>query len=172
MEIKIKAMQDLAAELNQYAYAYYTLDEPLISDAQYDKLYQALEALEQETGVVLQESPTQRVGDRVLKGFQKHPHRATLWSLDKVKTAAEFQEWENRNQRLLTAQTGQEAAPFEYIVTLKFDGLTVNLTYEEGRLVHGATRGTGQVGEEILPQLMTIPTLPPCMGRQGCSVCI
>jgi len=167
MDDKIKAMQELAAKLNQHAYAYYTMDNPLISDAQYDAMYQQLQSLEQETGIVLQESPTQRIGDRTLPGFQKHTHRATLWSLDKVKTAAEFEEWENRNRRLLAAQTGQEPAPFEYVVTMKFDGLTISLTYQDGCLVHGATRGTGQVGEEILPQLMTIPALPPLIAASG-----
>lgn len=164
MEAKLKAMQALASQLNQYAYAYYTLDEPLISDAQYDQLYQELENLERETGIVLPESPTQRVGDRILPGFQKYTHRATLWSLDKVKTSEEFIEWCRRNERLLKdagALNESSGQALTYVVTMKFDGLTVNLTYEEGRLVHGATRGTGQVGEEILPQLMTIPGLPP-----------
>lgn len=156
MDSKQKIMRDLAAQLNQHAYAYYTLDDPLISDAQYDALYQQLEALEQETGLVLPESPTQRVGDRILAGFQKYKHRATLWSLDKVKTDLELLEWERRNQRLL----GNEAEVV-YVVTMKFDGLTINLTYEAGNLVHGATRGTGQAGEEILPQLLTIPGIPP-----------
>lgn len=167
MDEKVKSMGDLAARLNQYAYAYYTMDNPLISDAQYDALYQQLQDLEKETGIILPESPTQRIGDRVLPGFQKHTHRATLWSLDKVKSAAEFVEWETRNRRLLTAETGREPEPFEYVVTMKFDGLTISLTYEGGRLVHGATRGTGQIGEEILPQLMTIPSLPPIIDAPG-----
>jgi len=167
MEDKTKAMRNLAARLNQYAYAYYTMDDPMISDARYDALYQQLQDLEKETGIILPESPTQRVGDRILPGFKKHTHRATLWSLDKVKTEAEFVEWETRNRRLMAAEIGREPEPFEYIVTMKFDGLTICLTYEEGRLIHGATRGTGQVGEEILPQLMTIPSLPPFMDAPG-----
>lgn len=163
MEEKLKIMKELASQLNQYAYAYYTLDDPLISDAQYDQLYEKLEALEEETGVILPESPTQRIGDRILPGFKKHTHRATLWSLDKVKTEEEFIQWCKRNERLLKEAnyTIEEGKALSYVVTMKFDGLTVNLTYEEGRLVHGATRGTGQVGEEVLPQLMTIKGLPP-----------
>jgi len=163
MEDKLKIMRELASQLNQYAYAYYTLDNPLISDAQYDQLYEQLEALEKATGIILPESPTQRIGDKVLPGFKKHTHLAPLWSLDKVKTAEEFLQWCRRNERLL-AEAGyrpEEGYELSYVVTMKFDGLTINLTYEEGRLIHGATRGTGQVGEEVLPQIMTIKGIPP-----------
>jgi DNA ligase (NAD+) len=157
-----REMKELAERLNRYSYAYYTKDDPLVSDKEYDRLYRRLEELEKAAGLVLPQSPTQRVGDRILPGFQKHSHLGPLWSLDKVRTWEELQDWENRNLRLLTEGEGA-APPLEYIVTMKFDGMTVNLTYDGGSLVHGATRGTGTIGEEILPQLMTIPAIPPAI---------
>ena len=164
MEDDRSHIRDLAERLNQYAYAYYTKDNPLISDKEYDRLYLQLEALEKETGVILPQSPTQRVGDKILPGFQKHSHLGPLWSLDKARTWEELQEWEDRNLKLL-AEQGSERKDLAYIVTMKFDGMTVNLTYDGGNLVHGATRGTGAVGEEILPQLMTIPDIPPAINE-------
>lgn len=163
---KRQQMKELAAQLNRYSYAYYTKDDPLVSDKEYDRLYGQLEELEAETGLILPQSPTQRVGDRVLPGFQKHSHLGPLWSLDKVRTWEELQEWENRNLRLLADGTGEQPV-LEYVVTMKFDGMTVNLTYDGGSLVHGATRGTGTVGEEILPQLLTIPGIPPVIDDQA-----
>ncbi len=163
---KQQQMKELAAQLNRYSYAYYTKDDPLVSDKEYDRLYRQLEELEAETGLILPQSPTQRVGDRVLPGFQKHTHLGPLWSLDKVRTWEELQEWENRNLRLLADGAGEQPM-LEYIVTMKFDGMTVNLTYDGGSLVHGATRGTGTVGEEILPQLLTIAGIPPAIDDQS-----
>ncbi|MCR4442563.1 MAG: NAD-dependent DNA ligase LigA [Peptococcaceae bacterium] len=157
-------MKELVEKLNRYAYEYYTLDAPTVSDAEYDALYDRLRALETETGVVLPGSPTQRVGDAVLDGFKKHVHKAKLWSLDKVQSDKELREWEKRLLRMIKEyedQSGEKLPPLSYIVTLKFDGLTINLTYEGGTLRHAATRGTGEVGEEILPQVRTIRTVPP-----------
>ncbi|MDR1194027.1 MAG: NAD-dependent DNA ligase LigA [Peptococcaceae bacterium] len=161
---RLAAMAELADQLNRYAYAYYTKDDSLISDAEYDRLYQQLEEWERESGVTLPQSPTQRVGDGILPGFQKHTHLAPLWSLEKARTAAELAEWDARNIKLLAEQGAAVPAPC-YIVTMKFDGMTVNLTYDGGALIHGATRGTGLVGEEILPQLLTMPGLPPAVGE-------
>ncbi|MCL1804608.1 MAG: NAD-dependent DNA ligase LigA [Clostridiales bacterium] len=163
MEDKSSRMKELAERLNQYAYAYYTRDDPLVSDKEYDRLYRELEDMEKETGLVLPQSPTRRVGDKVLPGFTKHTHLAPLWSLDKARTPEELREWEDRNARLL-AESGWAREDFAYIVTMKFDGMTVNLTYEAGNLAHGATRGTGVTGEEILPQLLTIPGIPVEVG--------
>ena len=159
MEEKQEQIKALAELLNRYAYAYYTQDDPLVSDKEYDRLYRQLEDLEKETGLILPQSPTRRVGDKVLPGFQKHTHLSPLWSLDKARTREELLEWEDRNLRLL-AEAGGTREDLAYIVTMKFDGMTVNLTYEDGNLVHGATRGTGLTGEEILPQIMTIPGIP------------
>ena len=190
-DTRLEEMRELVVQLNRYAYEYYTLDNPSVSDAEYDRLYDRLRRLEEETGTVLPDSPTQRIGDVILKEFKKHSHKAKLWSLDKAQSYNELFAWESRLQKareeynaalkLRTVQKGagsgptgslfdtweekDEAAesplpPLSYVVTLKFDGLTVNLTYDQGRLVHAATRGTGEVGEEILPQVKTIKSIP------------
>ncbi|MCL2121059.1 MAG: NAD-dependent DNA ligase LigA [Clostridiales bacterium] len=159
-EEKQQRMKELAELVNQYAYAYYTKDDPLVSDGEYDRLYRQLEEMEQETGFVLPQSPTLRVGGNVLPGFRKHRHLAPLWSLDKVKTREELRDWESRNGKLLEDE-GAKREDLAYVVTMKFDGMTVNLTYENGSLIHGATRGTGVTGEEILPQILTIPGIQP-----------
>lgn len=159
----IQRMQELADKLKAYAAAYYEQDAPLVSDADYDKLEAELLALEQETGIVLPDSPTHRVGGAPLDKFEKHTHLGRLWSLDKVRSAEAVGDWMRRVRQL----SGGEAEA-EYALEYKFDGLTINLTYENGRLVGGATRGNGIIGEEILPQILTIRTLPktiPFLGR-------
>lgn len=162
MESKLARMQELVALLNNYAHAYYTKDAPIVSDAQYDALYDELLQLEKESGHVLSDSPTQRVGDQISQGFQKHRHISPLWSLDKANSFDELRAWDQRNQRLLEQET-----PIDYIVTMKFDGLTINLTYEGGRLIAAATRGTGIVGEFILPQIRTIQDVPSLISSEG-----
>lgn len=159
----IQRMQELADKLKAYAAAYYEQDAPLVSDADYDKLEAELLALEQETGIVIPDSPTHRVGGAPLDKFEKHTHLGRLWSLDKVRSAEAVGDWMRRVRQL---SGGEEEA--EYALEYKFDGLTINLTYENGRLVGGATRGNGIIGEEILPQILTIRTLPktiPFLGR-------
>ncbi|QAY68582.1 NAD-dependent DNA ligase LigA [Paenibacillus protaetiae] len=158
-------MQELADELAAHNYQYYTLDQPTISDADYDKLYDELVSLEAQSGITLPDSPTQRVGGDLLKGFEPHRHRAKLWSLDKAQDAEDLLAW---NQRVLKAVADYNAKHPEeeplpqpaYAIELKFDGLTLNLTYENGRLVQAATRGNGTVGEGILPQVKTIKSVP------------
>jgi DNA ligase (NAD+) len=152
-------MEALIERLNQYAEAYYTLDDPLISDAEYDRLYDELKDLEEQSQTVLPDSPTQRVGDRILPGFAKHAHKRPLWSLNKAQNEEEVEAWERRILKML-ADAGYERSELEYVVTLKLDGLTVNLTYESGTLTHAATRGSGEIGEEILPQARTIASVP------------
>ena len=83
-------MRELVVQLNRYAYEYYTLDNPSVSDAEYDRLYDRLRRLEEETGTVLPDSPTQRIGDVILKEFKKHSHKAKLWSLDKAQSYNEL----------------------------------------------------------------------------------
>lgn len=157
----MEEMRALVNQLNEYAYQYYVLDNPTVSDKEYDVLYDRLLAMEKETGVVLENSPTQRVGGAVLEGFTKHTHLAPLYSLDKAKTKEELLEWEARLKKLV--RPGQL-----YTLEYKFDGLTLNLTYEGGRLVGAATRGDGTTGEEILEQVKTIRSVPltiPFSGR-------
>ena len=162
-EEKLTEMQNLVEELNRHAYEYYTLDDPTISDREYDLLYDRLRFLEEETGVVLPASPSLRVGDVVLNKFEKHVHKSRLWSLDKAQSAGELRAWVGRLRRILEDHEkagGEKLPPLSFIVTLKFDGLTINLTYEEGILTQAATRGTGEVGEAILPQVRTVRSIP------------
>ena len=159
----IQRMQELVDRLNTYARAYYVEDAPLISDGEYDALEAELIALEKETGTVLPDSPTHRVGGEPLTKFEEHRHLGRLWSLDKVRTLDGIRDWMDRVKRLLDL-TDDPLYALEY----KFDGLTINLTYENGVLVQGATRGNGVTGEAILPQLKTIRSLPlsiPFTGR-------
>ncbi len=154
-------MRELVDRLNETAYAYYVLDNPVISDKQWDELYDALKKLEKETGVILPDSPTRRVGGEPLKGFEQHTHITRLWSMDKVQSISELEDWIRRTEKL----TGRE--DLQYYVEYKFDGLTLNLTYREGRLVQAATRGNGITGEAILPQAMTVQSVPLTIPYQG-----
>ena len=163
-EEKKKRIHELIEELNKFAYEYYVLDNPTISDKEYDKKYDELVKLEEKTGFVLPYSPTQRVGDTVLKQFDKYTHRSRLWSLDKAQNIEKLKEWINRNERIIMEynRLNEEKLPMPtYVLTKKFDGLTVNCTYNEnGILVKGATRGTGIIGEDITSQVKTIKSIP------------
>lgn len=163
-EEKKKRIHELIEELNKYAYEYYVLDNPTVSDKEYDKRYDELVNLEKETGFVLSYSPTQRVGDTVLTQFDKYTHKSRLWSLDKAQNIEQLKEWINRNKKIIMEYNhlNEETLPMPtYILTKKFDGLTVNCTYDEsGILVRGATRGTGIIGEDITSQVKTIKCLP------------
>ncbi|SDE51940.1 DNA ligase (NAD+) [Paenibacillus sp. UNCCL117] len=160
----IETMQALIEEINKHSYQYYTLDEPTISDAEWDALYDKLTQLEAETGTVLPHSPTVRVGFQLLKGFEPHKHLARLWSLDKAQSHEDLMAWYNRAQRLVNEYNAQHPEqplpPLSFVIELKFDGLTLNLTYDKGELVQAATRGSGVVGEGILAQVKTIKSVP------------
>jgi len=158
-------MEQLVAELQRYNHHYYTLDNPVVSDKEYDKLYDELAALEKETGIVLPDSPTQRVGGDLLKGFEPHRHLSRLWSLDKAQDEEDLFAWNQRVLKLIqdynTKHPNEEPLPDPtYVVELKFDGLTLNLTYTDGLLVQASTRGNGVIGEGILPQVKTIRSVP------------
>ncbi|MEK5182235.1 NAD-dependent DNA ligase LigA [Paenibacillus sp. FSL P4-0288] len=157
-------MEELVAELNNYNYHYYTLDAPLVSDKEYDVLYDKLVALEAESGFVLPDSPTQRVGGELLKGFTPHRHLAPLWSLDKAQNIEQLRSWNTRVLRLVNEynlKNPDNPLPDPcYAVELKFDGLTLNLTYRNGVLEQASTRGNGVVGEGILAQVKTIKSVP------------
>ena len=163
MKDKIKEMENLIKEIDKLNYHYYTLDDPLLSDAEYDKLYDKLVNLEKESGTVLPYSPTTRVGGAVLSKFEKHTHLARLYSMDKAQGDEALFEWFNRIEKFVSDynQNNVNKLPEpEFIVELKFDGLTINLTYENQNLVMASTRGNGIIGEEILEQVKTIYSVP------------
>ncbi|SCW70204.1 DNA ligase, NAD-dependent [Paenibacillus tianmuensis] len=160
----LETMKTLIEEINKHNYAYYTLDQPSLTDAEYDPLYDKLVQLEAETGTVLPYSPTQRVGGELLKGFDPHRHLARLWSLDKAQNHDDLMAWHTRVQKLVndynTQHPDDPLPPLSFVVELKFDGLTLNLTYDHGELVQAATRGNGVVGEGILANVKTIRSVP------------
>ena len=161
MNDRLERMRELVTSLNKAAHAYYVMDDPVISDMQYDKLYDELKALENETGTVFPDSPTIRVGDTTLKEFEQHTHISPLWSLDKVQSMEELDAWVLRTEKLA------EKKDLQYYIEYKFDGLTLNLTYRDGELVQAATRGDGKVGEAVLPQAKTIHSLPKTIPYKG-----
>ncbi len=160
-DLQKKRMQELIDEISKASYAYYVLDNPFISDMQWDKLYDELKQLEEETGEQLPESPTRKVGGTILKGFSEHTHITRLWSMDKVQSMDELDAWISRTEKL----AGK--ANLQYYVEYKFDGLTLNLTYYHGKLIQAATRGDGIRGEAILEQAKTIHTVPKEIPYQG-----
>ena len=152
-------MQELVQKLNEYAYRYYVLDDPVISDGEYDKLYDELVALEKQTGVVLPDSPTIRVGDKPLSKFNQVVHRGKLFSLDKCQSKEEMRAWLDK----LSVNGKMPLCSVEY----KFDGLTINLTYVNGVLTRAATRGNGEIGEEVTMQVRTIKSVPLSIPYKG-----
>ena len=140
--------RELIDKLNRWSYEYYTLDSPTVSDAEYDKVYDELLRIEKETGIVEKDSPTRRVAGEVLKGFSTYKHRVRLYSLDKCKTKEEV--------GAFLAKIGDTPCTVEY----KYDGLTINLTYEGGYLVRATTRGDGEVGEDVTAQILTVRNVP------------
>ena len=154
-------MRPMVDKLNAAARAYYYSAEPIMSDKDYDAMYDALLRLEKESGVALPDSPTHRVGAEALTAFQAHTHISRLWSMDKVQSVAELDEWIKRTEKLAGT------ANLTYYVEYKFDGLTLNLTYRDGVLVQAATRGNGVTGEAILPQARTIRTVPLTIPYKG-----
>lgn len=148
----IARMQSLIAEIKKHNYNYYVLDNPTISDKEYDKLYYTLVDLEKQSGIVLEDSPTKQVGDTILKGFKKHVHEKKLYSLDKRNTYEELEKWLN--------DINNEYGKQEYTVEYKYDGLRITVTYENGILKCGATRGNGEIGEDVTEQIKTIKSLP------------
>lgn len=152
---KLVRMKELISRLKELNYAYYTLDNPLVSDKEYDDLYYELVSLEKETGVILDDSPTQKVGDVVLDKFKKVKHQKKLYSLNKANSFEELREWYDD-----MVSKGARSFSVEY----KYDGLRVTLSYENGILKRGATRGNGLVGEDVTEQVKTIRNVPKTIG--------
>lgn len=170
----LERMRELVNELNIHSHRYYTEDNPTISDKEYDVLYDELSRLERESGTVLPDSPTRRVGGDIVKGFEPHRHLSRLWSLDKAQNVEDLKSWAARASRLINdynaKNPGNPLPPPEYVIELKFDGLTLNLTYTDGNLTQAATRGNGEVGEGILAQVRTIRTVPLTIGFKDGTV--
>ncbi len=156
-----ETMQELIDRLNQASQAYYFGDEPIMSDKEWDALYDQLTRLEGESGIILPSSPTHRVGGKPMSAFEEHTHRNRLWSMDKVQSLEELEDWLRRTEKLA------DGRPLSYHAEYKFDGLTLNLTYDGGVLVQAATRGNGVTGEAILPQARTIRTIPLTIPYKG-----
>ena len=145
----------LVALLNKYSYDYYVEDNPQISDTEYDTLYKQLEKLEQEyPESILDNSPTQRVGDRVLDEFEKVIHKVPMLSLSNTFSIEDLRDFDSRISKLSSDDS------IEYICELKIDGLAISINYENGKLVSAATRGDGMVGENVTENIKTIFSIP------------
>jgi DNA ligase (NAD+) len=150
-------MKKLIERLNLLNYHYYILDDPIASDDEWDKLYKRLRVLEDECGIVLDNSPTKKVGGDPIKNFETVVHETRLWSMDKAQSFDELFAWEERVRNKLKEKFTEEP---EFSLEYKFDGLTVNVTYENGILTDAVTRGNGIEGERIFEQAKTIRSLP------------
>lgn len=152
-------MRELVDKLNKWAHEYYVLDNPSVPDSEYDKYYDELKKLEEQTGTVLPDSPTRRVGGEPLKAFSRHAHIARLYSLDKAVTSEELEAFFTRVKKVVPEP--------EYTVEYKFDGLTMCLTYENGAFVRATTRGNGVEGEDVTAQCLTIKSFPLAIPYKG-----
>src|SRR5512133_4037685 len=156
-------LDELREQVDHHLYRYHVLDDPEISDAAYDRLYDELKALEDEhPDLITPDSPTQRVGAPASERFQKVEHLTPMGSLEKVTDDESLFKWADDVRKRLDSDE-----PVAYVIEPKIDGLAVNLTYEDGRLVRGATRGDGVQGEDVTVNLRTIPSVPLKMRSDG-----
>lgn len=163
-------MRALADELNRASALYYTSGDSPMSDADWDQKYNELLKLEKESGTVLPDSPSVRVGAEPLTAFESHRHISRLWSMDKVQSKDELLAWIQRTEKQHAQLSDGRETPLpelKYAVEYKLDGLTINLTYRDGQLMQAATRGNGEVGEGILPQVRTIRCVPLTIPYKG-----
>ena len=145
----------LVSLLNKYSYDYYVEDNPQISDTEYDTLYKQLEKLEEKyPEYILENSPTQRVGDKILDEFEKITHKVPMLSLSNTFSTEDLRDFDTRVSKLVPGQD------VEYICELKIDGLAISIKYENGKLVSAATRGDGSVGEDVTENIKTIFSIP------------
>jgi len=153
----IKRVKQLREQIEYHNYRYYILDQPEVSDSEYDRLFDELTGLENRyPELISPDSPTQKVGASPLEKFETVRHALPMLSLNKVTTTEEFHNFDHRINELLEGEGGQ----VEYVVDLKFDGLAVELIYEKGLLVTGSTRGDGVTGEDITANLRTVKSIP------------
>lgn len=149
----IEEMQELCKIINQASTAYYVLDNPIMADKQWDKLYNRLLELEEISGIVLESSPTKKIGGDALDKFSKVKHKAKLYSLDKAQSIEEIEQWLTKNLKILDFKQ-------EFTVEYKFDGLPIAVEYNNGKFIRAITRGNGEVGEDVSEQAKTIRSLP------------
>ena len=155
-KIRLKQLKDA---LNQYNYQYYILDESSIPDSEYDRLFQELKQLEDaHPNLITQDSPTQRVGAEPLSAFKQIKHKVPMLSLDNAFSYEDLQQFHKRITKLLSDDGTH--IEIEFTLEPKLDGVAVSLFYEFGRLVYGATRGDGKVGEDITHNVRTINSIP------------
>ncbi|MEO1927327.1 MAG: NAD-dependent DNA ligase LigA [Nautiliaceae bacterium] len=141
--------------LKKWAYYYYVLDNPLVTDEEYDKLYREVEEYERNHPKDIDPtSPTQRVGDVILEGFEKAKHLTRMWSMEDVFNEKEFLDWVGRVKRILGH------SDFSFYIEPKFDGASLNLVYENGKLIRAETRGDGEIGEDVTLNAKTINSIP------------
>lgn len=151
----------LRKEIDHHRYLYHVLDSPVIADSAYDSLMRELEKLEAAHPELIDaHSPTQRVGDTPLASFEKVTHTSSQWSFDNVFDKEELLSWEERIQRYLAKESNLTPTAYRYVCEYKIDGLKIVLSYVDGKLVQGATRGDGVVGEDITATLKTIQSVP------------
>jgi DNA ligase (NAD+) len=152
IEKKIEALRE---KIRHHEHLYYVLDNPELSDAEFDKLMQQLKNLESEhPSLVTPDSPTQRVGGKPREGFVKVPHSSPMLSLDNTYNEEELRGWERRVHEL----TGR--SDVDYVCELKLDGMSLALVYENGKLARGVTRGDGSVGEDVTLNVRTVRSIP------------
>src|SRR6202162_3986024 len=150
-----KRIESLREKIRHHEYLYYVLDQPEISDAEFDKLMQQLQQLEAEhPALITADSPTQRVGGKPREGFVKVRHSSPMLSLDNTYNEEELRAWERRVHEL----TGR--SDVDYVCELKLDGMSLALVYQDGRLARGVTRGDGSVGEDVTLNVRTVRSIP------------
>ena len=155
----MEEMQKILDTLNKWSYQYYVLDNPVVSDKEWDALYDKLQEMERETGIILPDSPSNKVGGEVLSGFKKFVHKFPLYSLGKTTSYEGLRKFDIDIEKI-------EKNP-EYFVEYKFDGLTLVLNYVNGNFVSASTRGNGVVGEDVTANALTIKSIPLKIDYKG-----
>jgi DNA ligase (NAD+) len=159
---------ELAAEIHEHAHRYHVLDRPTVSDAQYDRMFKELQALEEQfPDLRPPDSPTLRVGAPPRAGFRKVRHVRPMLSLDSLMEESEVREFDARIRKGLRSDEGLFAEAVAYVAEPKFDGLSIELVYEDAMLVRGSTRGDGETGEDVTENLRTIRAIPLRLSGDG-----
>ena len=156
-----KRIERLRKEIRKHDHLYYVLNQPEITDRQYDKLFAELKALEQANPqFITADSPTQRVSEQPLEGFAAVRHAVPMLSMDNTYNADELRAFDERVRKQLAAASGKQGEDYDYVVELKIDGVAISLRYEKGQLVTAATRGDGEVGDDVTANVRTIKSIP------------